>query len=283
MQPEPEISILDSVGVDGLANPLAAAVSQRDKNVLSLVRRSLDRKDVLLAFQPVVEARRTDHTAFYEGLIRVVDDTGRIIPAKDFIDVCETNEIGRIMDCLALELGLTSLSRAPNLRLAINMSARSIGYPRWTKTLEEGLQADATAGERLIIEITESSAILMPDITKVFMERLQDMGISFALDDFGAGYTAFRHLRDLDFDIIKIAGEFITGIHANPDNRILTQALVSIAQQFDMLTVAEAVESQADALLLSQMGVDCLQGFFFGVPTTRPTWPEFPSRARSTA
>lgn len=272
----------DSDTPDGLANPLAAAITQRDRDILSMVRRSLDRKDVLLAYQPVVEARRPGRTAFYEGLIRVVDDTGRIIPAGEFIESCETNEIGRIIDCLALEMGLQALARAPGLRLAVNMSARSIGYPRWMATFNDGLAGKPTVAERLIVEITESSAILMPDITMVFMEQLQLRGVSFALDDFGAGYTAFRYLRDLDFDIIKIAGEFVTGIHSNPDNRVLTSALVSIARQFDMFTVAEAVETEQDARLLAEIGVDCLQGYLYGVPTTRPRWPEFPEALRST-
>lgn len=281
MLPEEHTAMTGRVSIDGLENPLAVAIAQRDRDILSMVRRSVDSGNVLLAYQPVVDARRPDRTAFYEGLIRVIDDTGRIIPASDFIDACESHELGRIMDCLALEFGLKALAIAPSLRLAVNMSARSIGYPRWMATLEQGLAACPTVGERLILEITESSAILMPDITIVFMQRLQEHGIAFALDDFGAGYTAFRHLRDLDFDIVKIAGEFITGIHEDADNRVLTRALVSIARQFDMLTVAEAVESAPDARILAEMGVDCLQGYYFGVPSTRPRWPEFPQSMRS--
>ncbi len=228
-----------------------------------------------------MEARRPDHAAFYEALIRVIDDTGRIIPAREFIEVCETNEIGRIIDCLALEMGLKALADAPQLRLSVNMSARSIGYPRWLETLDKGLEPDATIGERLIIEITESSAILMPDITRVFMDQQQERGISFALDDFGAGYSAFRHLRDLDFDILKIDGDYIRDIPTRPDNVVLAQALVSVARQFDMLTVAESVETPEEAKILTGIGMDCLQGYLYGIPTTRPEWAEFPASMRA--
>ncbi|WP_317707038.1 EAL domain-containing protein [Tropicimonas sp. TH_r6] len=241
-----------------------------------MVRRSLERKDVLLAYQPVVSARQTGKIVFFEGLLRVLDDTGRVIPARDFISACEKTETGRLLDCLALEIGLQALAKAPSLRLAINMSARSIGFSRWIKTLHAGLDGQPTVAERLIIEITESSTIVMPDVTHAFMEEMQLLGVSFALDDFGAGYTAFRYLRDFDFDIIKIAGEFIRGIHKDPDNQVLTQAMITIARQFEMFTVAESVESEQDAQLLTKMGVDCMQGYFFGVPTTRPSWPEFP-------
>ena len=266
----------NSVEVDQAHNPLEAAIAARDADVLTMVRRSLERRDVLLAYQPVVTCGNTERIAFFEGLIRVLDDTGRIIPAAEFINACEQTESGRILDCLALEMGLEALASAPDLRLAINMSARSIGYSRWVKTLHNGLDGRPTVAERLIIEITESSTIDMPDITKAFMDEMQILGVSFALDNFGAGHTVFRQLRDFDFDIIKIAGEFIRGIHADPDNRVLAQAMVTIARQFDMFTIAESVECQEDARLLIEMGVDCMQGYFFGAPTTRPSWSVFP-------
>lgn len=256
----------------GLESPLSFAVASRDREVLQMVKAALHRKHALLAFQPVVQTLNQSRPAFHEGLIRVLDDTGRIIPAKDFIEVVETTETGRIIDCLALELGLQALAEEPGLRLSINMSARSIGYQRWMRTLLHGLHADPTAGERLILEITESSAMLMPELVVSFMSDLQSKGISFALDDFGAGYTAFRYLRDFFFDILKIDGQFIRGIHNDADNQVLTKSLLSIAQHFEMFTVAECVEDAADVAFLTSIGVDCMQGYYFGAPTTMPPW-----------
>lgn len=255
-----------------MTNPLSIAVAQRDSDVLNLVREALNTKNVMLAFQPIIQAARPEVPAFYEGLIRIMDKTGRIIPAKDFIEVVETDEIGRKIDCLSLQMGFDALQQEPSLRLSINMSARSIGYKRWIKTLNRGLKNDPTAGERLILEITESSAMIMPDVVQVFMADLQSRGVSFALDDFGAGYTAFRYLRDFYFDILKIDGQFIRGIHANPDNQVMTKALISVAKHFDMFTVAEMVESQDDVQFLTNAGIDCMQGYYFGVPTVHPYW-----------
>ncbi len=253
-------------------NPLDFAVRSRDKNTMEMVRDALRRKQVMLAYQPIVRADRLHRPAFYEGLIRVLDDTGRIIPARDFIEVVETDEMGRIIDCLALEMGLQALTEEPGLRLSINMSARSIGYKRWMETLSHGLQIDPTAGERLILEITESSAMSMPELVTSFMSELQKFGVSFALDDFGAGFTAFRFLKDFYFDIVKIDGQFIRNIHADPDNQVLSKALISIAEQFEMFTVAECVETEADANFLESIGIDCMQGYYFGAPTTVPPW-----------
>ncbi|MDP2063138.1 MAG: EAL domain-containing protein [Phaeovulum sp.] len=256
----------------GLVSPLNYAVAQQDRETMSMVRCAVERRDVVLAFQPIVQGASPDRPAFYEGLIRILDETGRIIPAKDFIETIETTELGRKIDCLSLEMGLIALAADPGLRLAINMSARSIGYPLWMKTLSKGLAMDDTAAERLILEITESSAMVMPEIVTVFMHDLQQRGVSFALDDFGAGFTSFRYLREFYFDIIKIDGQFIRGISDNADNQVLTQALMSIARHFDMFTVAESVENGRDAAFLQSLGIDCMQGYYYGAPTIVPPW-----------
>jgi EAL domain-containing protein (putative c-di-GMP-specific phosphodiesterase class I) len=265
----------------GEENPLKAAILQRDSDTLAMVRRAVARQDVLLAFQPVISVARPDRPAFYEGLIRVLDASGRVIPAREFIDVVETLELGRQIDCLALSIGLQALLEESSLRLSINMSARSIGYPRWAQTLRKGLQSDPSLGERLILEITESSAMTMPDLVTVFMRENQKRGVSFALDDFGAGFTSFRYLRQFYFDIIKIDGQFIRGIHASPDNQVLTQALVSIGRHFDMFTVAESVETAEDAAFLTEIGVDCLQGYYYGAPTVVAPWKMPQARKRA--
>lgn len=263
----------------GLHNPLDRAIAGRDRQTLDMVRRAIATGNVRLAYQPIIQAARPDRPAFYEGLLRVLDDTGRVIPAREFIATVEEMELGRQLDCMALQMGLQTLADQPWLRLAINMSARSIGYPAWMRTLDRGLALNPTIGERLILEITEGSAMLMPDLVQVFMADLQSRNIAFALDDFGAGFTAFRHLRDFDFDMVKIDGQFIAGIAQNPDNQVLTRALISIARQFDMFTVAEAVERPDDAAFLTDAGIDCLQGYLYAAPTVHPPWEEAVLRA----
>lgn len=253
-------------------SPLSVADRMRQQQTIDMVRLALAERRATLAFQPVVQARMTNRVAFYEAFIRILDDHGRVLPARDFMGAVETTELGRKIDALALELGLQALAREPAIRLSVNMSARSIGYPAWLAALERGLRADPTIAERLILEITESSAMVMPDLVTVFMAEMQGRGICFALDDFGSGYTAFRYLKDFYFDIIKIDGQFIRGISADPDNQVLAQALVSIARHFDMFTVAESVESEADARYLIDIGVDCLQGYFYGIPSTEAPW-----------
>jgi EAL domain-containing protein (putative c-di-GMP-specific phosphodiesterase class I) len=255
-------------------DPLSAAVAERDRDTLRMVEDAVRNRRIRLAYQPVLPAGNPVRPVFYEGLARILDATGRPIPARDFIGAVEMHETGRLIDSLSLELGLKALHANPGIRLSVNMSARSIGYPRWMKTLEAGLLADPSLAHRLILEITESSAMLMPEVVGVFMADLQARGIRFALDDFGQGFTSFRYLRDFDFDILKIDGQFIGGIATDPDNQVLARALVSIAGHFGMLTVAESVETGADAAWLAAAGVDCLQGYHFAAPTLRPEWAD---------
>ena len=257
---------------DGPVDPLSEAISLRDRRVIDMVKDALATKRAVLAYQPVVQSNAPDNVAFYEGLVRIMDPAGRTIPAKDFMTEVEDTETGRLIDCLALELGLQTLSQEPDVRLAINMSARSIGYTQWMRTLDAGLAQHPTIAERLILEIEERSAMTTPELVVSFMRELQSKGISFALDDFGAGFTSFRYLRDFFFDIVKIDGQFARDLSGAPENQIVVEALAAVGQFFGMFTVAENVETSEDAMLLAELGIDCQQGYHFGAPTLSPPW-----------
>ncbi|TLP69427.1 EAL domain-containing protein [Parasedimentitalea maritima] len=259
---------------EGADNPLNAAVVSRDHSTLDIVAEAIKHNQTMLAYQPVMQALPPLGAAFYEGYIRVLDSTGRVIPAREFMPVVEDKELGRVLDCLALEHGFKALRHNPNIRVSINMSARSIGYGRWMRVVDRMLKKDSTLGERLVLEISEASAMAAPELVIDFMDRMQEHGIAFALDNFGAGTSIIKHFREFFFDAVKIDGQFIRGIHANHDNQAVTRALVGVAKQFDMLIVAESVESAADAEFLVSIGVDCLQGYLYGAPSVSPPWIE---------
>lgn len=137
--------IMDATAGGG--SPLDAAIAGIERATLDMVRDAIGQKRLRLAYQPVVTAADPSKTAFYEGLIRILDPAHRIIPAKDFMGAVENTEMGRQIDCIALEAGLRALAAHSNLRLSINMSARSIGYQPWAQTLRRGLaMAPISAG-----------------------------------------------------------------------------------------------------------------------------------------
>lgn len=249
-----------------LADPLLYAMASRDADVLHLVRDALAAGRAKLAYHPIVTADSDPRIAFYEGLVRLMDEAGRVIPAAHFMPLIEETQMGRQIDCVTLDLALQLLRQTPDLRLSVNLSARSIGDGEWRRILDRGLMDRANLGDRLIFEISETSAMLLHENVIRFMVEMQPKGVAFALDGFGAGLTAFRHLKDFFFDLVKIDKSFVKGIDQDPDNQVLAEALITVAHQFEMFAIADGVESEAEAAFLKNIGVDCLQGYLFGVP-----------------
>jgi EAL domain-containing protein (putative c-di-GMP-specific phosphodiesterase class I) len=250
---------------DPLTDPVQQAMASRDQDVLSIVRAAIAAGSARLAFQ-AIHVARGNSIAFHEGLIRVIDQAGRIVPAAQFMPQIEDKGLGRDIDCATLRLGVQMLAHNPRLKLSMNVSARSIGDAAWRRALDDTLQRAPGIGPRMILEISETSAMMLPELVIRFMAEMQPKGLSFAMDGFGGGMTSFRYLKDFFFDIVKIDRVFVRGIHASPDNQVIAQALISVARQFDMYTVAEGVETPEEAQMLTALGVDCLQGYLFGVP-----------------
>ncbi len=220
-----------------------------------------------LFYQPVVRSDKMDFVAFYEGLARIVMPDGSVVPAAQFVPFVENTAVGRILDRKTLEMALLALRDDPNLRLSVNVSAHSMRDQGW---LDMFHTYAGDTGARLILEITESAAIPDVEYTTAFLRHVRQFGCSVALDDFGTGYTSFRYFRDFLFDIVKIDGMFIRDLPHNPDNQILVEALTRISRHFDMMTVAEFVETGAEAVMAREMGVDCLQGYLVGKPAAVP-------------
>jgi EAL domain-containing protein (putative c-di-GMP-specific phosphodiesterase class I) len=243
------------------------------------IAQALARGRMRFHFQPVVRADAPGFVAFHEMLARLVEVDGRVLPASAFIGHAEDNALGRVIDRLALETALDELAAEPGLRLSINLSPRSMGDSDWLGVLTDGAERlGRRVTGRLILEITESEAIAASGQTQDFMDHVRGYGCAFALDDFGAGATGFRHFRDFRFDMVKLDGGFVEGVARSRDSQALVGCLMSAARHFEMMVVAERVESPADAAWLVEAGVDCLQGYLYGRPSVRPIRPEAPRR-----
>lgn len=238
------------------------------------VAQALAQGRVVFHYQPAVRAANPRFPAFYESLARLRQRNGEICPAGAFLPLVESGPIGRAIDRLALADALATLRANPGVRLAINMSPRSMGDAEWLDILAEGTRRDRGACGRLIVEMTEAAAMQDPGQTLDFMEHVRRSGCAFALDDFGAGATSFRYFRDFRFDVVKIDGGFIAGIAATRDAQVLVECLIAVARHFEMVTVAERVETAADAEWLRAIGVDCLQGWLYGRPSAVPAMPD---------
>lgn len=258
-----------------LASPLAAAVSIQDRETLAMVAAALKDRRMRLAFQPVVYAADPSIIGFFEGYIRLLNLRDQVIPARDFMGAVEQQQLGREIDCAALQLGLMAMQRNPQIRVSINMSARSVGYRPWVDILRRALQDAPRLGSNLILEINEASALQVPDVLKPFMTEMREHGIVFALDDFGAGVTSLRFLQEMGFEIAKIDGSLVKNVDRLSETQAVVRAAIAMAHEMGMFIVAEAVETEGEAKWMREAGVGCLQGYLFGPPTVTPDFRAF--------
>jgi EAL domain-containing protein (putative c-di-GMP-specific phosphodiesterase class I) len=270
---EPKLSKFDRD--PALASPLDAAITAQDRETLSMVEAALKDRRMRLAFQPVVYAADASVIGFFEGFIRLLNLRDQVIPARDFMPAVEQRQLGREIDCAALQLGIMAMQRNPHVRVSINMSARSIGYRPWIEMLRRALVDSPRLGANLILEINEASALQVPDVLKPFMTEMRKLGIVFALDDFGAGLTSVRLLQEMGFEIAKIDGSLVKNVDRLPQSQSATRAAIAMAQELGMYVVAEAVETEGEAQWLREAGVGCLQGYLFGPPTVTPDFRAF--------
>lgn len=257
----------------GGAPALAMTRIESNARLRFAVAQALAQGRVRFHFQAVVRADRPDFVAFHEMLARIHLPSGQILPAGAFMPAIEEGELGRAIDRLALRQALRVLAENPGLRLSVNMSPRSMGDEEWLSVLAAAHRGGSGVCGRLIIEITEDAALADAGQTLDFMDHVRRSGAAFALDDFGAGATGFGHFRRFRFDIVKIDGAFVQGVHSCRDHQVLVECLMTLSRHFEMFTVAERVETGADAAWLRAAGVDCLQGYLYGRPAIAPTRP----------
>ena len=232
---------------------------------------ALNERRIAMAYEPVVAARSRE-AAFYECLVRMEQDDGQVLLAPDIVPVAERLGLIRLVDHRVLELVLAELANSPAVQLSLNISPDTTMDPDWWASIESLMRAHPGAGERLIVEITETVAIQDIDDVRGFVTRLKNFGSRIAIDDFGAGYTSFRNLRKLGVDIVKIDGAFVQNIARSADDRAFVQTLIDLARRLQIKTVAEWVQDEESAVMLREWGCDYIQGRLIGLASSQRPW-----------
>lgn len=222
-------------------------------------------KRMCLFRQPIVSAQDASIVR-WECLSRLVHEDGRIAQPYEFIPSAERAGLVSALDLDTLELALSALSREVDIKLAVNVSAATIADLGSRRAYNDRLFASGDLAQRLTIEITETIAIQDLDVAARFGHSAKTSGARLALDDFGEGHTSFQSLRALPLDEVKIDGLYVESIDARAQSRAFVIAIDRLARDLGMETVAERVETQAEADILREIGVDGLQGYFYGRP-----------------
>ncbi len=244
------------------------------------VKLALKEERLSLAYQPIVDAH-SGQTRLYECLLRMRTREGQILPAGLFVPVVEQLGLMRAIDRRVLELAVNELERYPDIVLAFNISGLTALERSWLRALVARLSDKPSVARRLVVEITETAALHDVEETARFVTAVRELGCRVAVDDFGAGYTTFQHLRSLTVDIVKIDGSFVRDITKSHENQLFLNNLLGLARALNLETVAECVETKEDADYLSGLGVDLLQGYYFGKPTLHPEWQTAPALKKS--
>jgi EAL domain-containing protein (putative c-di-GMP-specific phosphodiesterase class I) len=237
---------------------------RRNQKASDEIISALNEQRVLLAFEPVVETV-SRKTAFHECLMRIRRSDGTIVTAQHVIPVAEHLGFVRLIDHRVLHLVIGELAANPEFCASLNASPLSAIDPDWWTTLTTQLRLHPNVAQRLIIEITETSAIQDIDDTRGFVARVKDLGCRIAIDDFGAGYTSFRNLRKLGVDIVKVDGAFVENMVKSEDDSAFVLTLLDLAHRLKLKTVAERVPDEKTAHMLADAGCDYLQGRLIGL------------------
>ena len=234
------------------------------------IRRALEEDRFSLDCQPILDLA-SDNVHQYELLLRLQDERARepLLPGA-FLAAAE--RFGQIqeIDAWVVRQAVAHVhehARAGRrLILDVNLSGKSIGDPEFATVVRNIVTEASIDPSCLVFEVTETAAIANIEQAKSFAQRLGALGCQLALDDFGTGFGSFFYVKNLPFDYIKIDGEYIRDLATSPMDRLLVEALVSIARGMGKKTVAEFVSGDDVTHLLRTIGVDHAQGYHIGPP-----------------
>jgi diguanylate cyclase (GGDEF)-like protein len=251
----------------------------RRADIESELRQALIEEQLFVVYQPVVGLRPdggTDFSAGVEALVRWQHPLRGVVPPFEFIQVAEESGlIGALGDFVLRracrdfmawqgELG----EHAPRL-LAVNLSRAQLAQPDWPATVRRVLIDAGMRPSQLQLEVTESLAAQDQQVQQRLHE-LKAIGITLALDDFGTGYSSLSSLHQLPVDTVKIDRSFVCQADTSHHHRVLIEATVKVAQSLGMSTVAEGIETEAQAAAVREQFCAKGQGYLFSRPLTSP-------------
>ena len=249
-----------------------ATEARRRFSLETELRRALDKDQLKLFYQPLINLK-TGEVAGFEALARWThEDRGEVSP-NEFIPVAEESglilQLGRwAMDKAAQTLAdwdKTSGETLP-IYVGVNLSAIQVARDDIAAVVESALKSSGLTGDRLTLELTESSIVQDPArATRVF-DALKALDTTVAMDDFGTGYSSLAYLQRLPIDVLKIDKSFVSGMMVDPDAVAIVRAVLSLAEALGMSTTAEGIETVELATTLAALGCASGQGFYFAKP-----------------
>lgn len=229
------------------------------------LRHALECGCLELHFQPVLHIA-SRQIAYHEALARLRLPE-RLVPPGEFIPALERAGEMSTLDFAVLDEVVRVLAERPDLpRLAFNLSAQSFSDARLVPRIEEALARTGVSASRLVIELTETASLSDVRASQQVISRLNELGCSFSVDDFGSGFATFAYLKELPAQTLKLDGSFVRNLANDPVDQALVCAISQVAAALGKSTVAEFVEDADTLQRLEALGIDYAQGFHIGRP-----------------
>lgn len=234
------------------------------------IQHALNSGRFVLFAQAVAEvAGSSTVPAYREVLIRMLDEQDKPVAPGIFLPAAERYHLMQAIDRYVLRRALQMMLAGEidhDTVLGINISGQSLGKLEFHNYALELIRHSGVAPERLVFEITETSAIANMSLALEFMRKLRQLGCKFALDDFGSGLSSFSYLKTLPVDYLKMDGSFIIEMADDPVSYAMTEAINRLGQILGVATIAECVENEAVLTRLRELGVNYAQGYYFEKP-----------------
>ncbi|PHS27675.1 MAG: hypothetical protein COA84_03990 [Robiginitomaculum sp.] len=250
---------------EGLSQSLETLMKETGTKMSSF--RSAISKDKLGFMQQPIIDLKTKALHHYEVLVRFEENR------SPFQMIRFAEETGLIMelDEIILKQAIGYLSHAdtdPDVRLAVNVSGRSLSSPKFISNLYCAMTSLHFPRSNLMLEITESSIIEDLDQADRVIQKIRKLGHQVCLDDFGAGAASFQYMRALTVDFIKIDGAYVRTALKRQREAMLLKAMAGLAHDLNIGTIAESIETEEQSAMLLKLGIDQGQGYLFGRPQT---------------
>ncbi len=230
------------------------------------LRMAIAERQFELHFQPIVTAADRQVKSF-EALLRWNHPERGLISPAEFIPLAEeTGLIVPIGDWVVREAFREAAKWPAHLKVAVNVSTVQFKSDRLVPTISAAMAAEGLAGARVIVEVTESVMIKDAEQALATLHALRELGVTIAMDDFGAGYSSLSYLRRFPFDRIKIDRSFVSELGKRADSAAIVRAAVVLANALNMTAVAEGVETEEQLALIAVEGCAEAQGYLFSRP-----------------
>ena len=237
------------------------------------LRKAVETQRWALHYQPVLELGSGTMTGV-EALIRWIEPDGTMVPPIEFIPLAE--ELGLIEligDWVVRELVYQAQAWRElgiDLEIGFNLSPRQFWQPDLSERILARIHEGSIDPARVMVEITETSAMMDPDRAQRILSQLHEGGLRIAIDDFGTGYSSLSRLREMPVSVLKIDRSFVSNVDTDGQSASIVSAFLELARGLEMTTLAEGIETEAELAFLIDHDCQLGQGFLF----SRPVPPE---------